>query len=125
MLADARVEAAIPVIDLETARAFYEERLGLAPAGAHNPGVDVLYACGGATTVLVYERGGPLGPSRTAAHFVVDDVPAAVRALRERGVVFEEYDLPELQMADGVATIGDRRFAWFKDPDLNVIGLHD
>jgi hypothetical protein len=76
---------------------------------------------------MVYERPGPLNPAEhhTVAHFVVDDVHAAVRELRERGVVFDEYDLPELKTQDGVAKVAGRDFAWMRDPDGNVLGVHD
>jgi hypothetical protein len=56
---------------------------------------------------------------------VVDDVQATVRDLRERRIEFDEFDLPELTTTDGVATVGDRHFAWFRDPDNNVMAVHD
>jgi hypothetical protein len=43
--------------------------------------------------------------------------------LRERGVVFEEYDLPGLKTVDGVATFGDSKGAFFTDSEGNIIGL--
>jgi catechol 2,3-dioxygenase-like lactoylglutathione lyase family enzyme len=125
MLADARVEAAIPTSNLSRGQEFYEGLLGLQPAGAHTPGVDVVYECGGGTRLLVYEHPGTGFPAHTAAHFVVDDVHATVQELRGRGVRFDEYDLPELKTVDGVATVGELRFAWIKDPDNNVIAIHD
>jgi catechol 2,3-dioxygenase-like lactoylglutathione lyase family enzyme len=126
MLSDARTEATVPVTRLGPAREFYEAVLGLRPVGEHGGrGADVTYECGDGTRLMLYEWGGPLTRSHTVAHFVVDDVPATVAELRGRGVRFDEYDLPELHLVDGVATIGDHRFAWFKDPDLNVIGIHD
>jgi catechol 2,3-dioxygenase-like lactoylglutathione lyase family enzyme len=57
------------------------------------------------------------------AAFVVDDVDAAVAGLRERGVVFEEYDLPGLRTEGGIATLGPVRAAWFKDPDGNILAV--
>ena len=125
MLADARVEAAIPTSKLSRGQEFYGGLLGLPSAGAHTPGVDVVYECGGGTRLLVYEHPGRAFPHHTAAHFVVDDVPTVVEELRGRGVRFDEYDLPELKTVDGVATVGDLQFAWFKDPDHNVIAIHD
>jgi catechol 2,3-dioxygenase-like lactoylglutathione lyase family enzyme len=125
MLAEARVEAAVPTSKLSRGREFYEGLLGLEPAGAHTPNVDVIYECAGGTRLLVYEHPGTVRPARTAAHFVVDDVPATVRELRGRGLRFDDYDLPELKTVDGVATVGELRFAWFRDPDNNVIGIHD
>jgi catechol 2,3-dioxygenase-like lactoylglutathione lyase family enzyme len=125
MLSDARAEATIPVMRLRPAREFYEGVLGLRPAAEESPGTDVTYECAGGTRLVLYEFGGPMTRSQTVAHFIVDDVPATVAELRARGVRFDEYDIPELELVDGVATIGGRRFAWFKDPDLNVIGIHD
>lgn len=125
MLAAARVEATVPAAKLSRAREFYEGVLGLSAAGSYTPGVDVVYECGDATRLLVYEHPGPPVPPRTVAQFVVDDVAGAVAQLRERGVRFEDYDMPELRTVDGVAVVGEMRFAWFKDPDLNVLAIHD
>jgi catechol 2,3-dioxygenase-like lactoylglutathione lyase family enzyme len=125
MLSDARAEATVPTRSLKTAREFFEGPLGLTPAGSHRPDVDVIYECGQGTRLLVYEHALPWTGAHTVAHFTVDDVAATVRQLRGRGVVFEEYDLPELKTQDGVATVGDVHFAWFRDPDANVYGVHD
>ena len=46
-------------------------------------------------------------------------------SLRERGVVFEEYDLPELKTENGIARIGDLRAAWARDPDGNIIAFEE
>jgi catechol 2,3-dioxygenase-like lactoylglutathione lyase family enzyme len=126
-LTDARVEATIPAAALDVAREFYEGVLGLRRAGEHTPGADVLYDCGGDTTLMVYERiASGLAAEHTVAHFVVDDVEAAVRDLQGRGVEFEAYDLPGLKTVNGVATIGDdRKIAWFRDPDDNIVGIHN
>ena len=56
---------------------------------------------------MVIEEARSLRPAESAAHFVVDDVAATMRELRGRGVEFDEFDLPELQTTDGVATVGD------------------
>lgn len=127
MLADARVEATVPTESLDRAREFYEGPLGLRPAGAHAPGVDVLYRCGGDTRLLVYERASTTPPpAHTLAHFVVQDVEATVRELRAEGVTFQDYDLPELTTIDGVATTPEGlKLAWFTDPDGNILAIHD
>jgi hypothetical protein len=49
---------------------------------------------------------------------------AAVDQLRNRGVRFEEYDLPEVKTEDGVSTTGELREAWFRDPDGNILRIH-
>lgn len=55
--------------------------------------------------------------------FAVDDVEATATSLRESGVVFEEYDLPNLKTENGVASIGSIKAAWFKDPDGNLLAV--
>ena len=125
MLTDARVEATVPVLDLQAARRFYEDVLGLRPAGSIAPEVEMAYECGQGSQILIYEHSIMTPPSHTVAHFVVDDVWATVHALRERGVEFEEYDLPELKTVDGVAKLRGVDFAWFKDPDRNIFGIHN
>jgi catechol 2,3-dioxygenase-like lactoylglutathione lyase family enzyme len=127
MLGDARVEATVPASDLARARDFYEGTLGLRLTGSHAPGTDLEFECAGGSTLLVWEQpGGPAwGSKATAAHFVAADVPATVRDLRARGVVFDEWDLPELKTVDGVANVRGRQFAWFHDPDDNILALHD
>ncbi|MCW3003341.1 MAG: glyoxalase [Conexibacter sp.] len=125
MLADARVEATVPALDLDRAAAFYGNVLGLRRAGSLTPRTDLVYELGGNTTLLVYGWSGTPPPQLTFAHFVVADVAAAVRELRERGVVFDDYDLPDLKTVDGVATVGDHHFAWFRDLDDNVLGIRD
>jgi hypothetical protein len=55
--------------------------------------------------------------------FAVDDVEATDTSLRESGVVFEEYDLPNLNTEKGVASIGSIKPGWFKDPDGNLLAV--
>jgi predicted enzyme related to lactoylglutathione lyase len=125
MLSESRVEATVPTKDLRAARSFYEGELDLSPSGAYTDGADVFYDCGQGTRLLLSEERDTIPKAHTVAHFIVDDVEATVRDLRERGVVFEQYDLPGLRTVDGVAAVGDRSFAWFKDPENNVLGIHD
>jgi catechol 2,3-dioxygenase-like lactoylglutathione lyase family enzyme len=81
------------------------------------------FAGAGETKLGVYESG-TAGQSRhTLASFVVDDVRATVRDLRASGVTFEEYDMPGIKTEDGVATMGDTRTAWLKDPDGNILEI--
>src|SRR3954451_8359977 len=98
LIASGRSEATVPTTDLHAARRFYGDILGLPASGAHAEGVDLVFAIGD-THLVVYERPGPLYPAEhhTVAHLVVDDVHAVVRELRERGVEFDDYDLPELK----------------------------
>jgi hypothetical protein len=72
----------------------------------------------------VYGREKPNQADHTQVRIWSSDVPADVKELRGRGVVFEEYDFPTLKTVDGVATSpGIGTSAWFKDPDGNTIAL--
>ena len=125
MLGEAHVEATIPVFDLKLGRQFYEGVLGLKLVGSLAPDVDVIYECGQGSRVVIYEMTTMAAAAHTVAHFIVDDVHATVRDLRARGVVFEEYDFAKLKTVDGVASVRGVDFAWFKDPDRNVLGIHN
>ena len=56
--------------------------------------------------------------------WAVDDVDQQVKELENLGVTFEDYDLPYLKTVDHIATMGDFKSAWFKDPDGNVLCVH-
>ena len=83
----------------------------------------MIYEFGGDAAAVVEEPRELTPPS--AAHFRVDDVAATVGELRARGVAVDEFDLPGLKTEDGVAMVGGRHFAWFRDPDNNVLAVHD
>jgi catechol 2,3-dioxygenase-like lactoylglutathione lyase family enzyme len=128
MLADSRVGTRLPAKDLERARRFYFEKLGLAPV-EERPG-GFLYLCGGGFFALFESAGAPSG-THTQMAWEVADIEATVAALRSRGVVFEEYDLPGLKTVNGIATIQGNypskgvgeRGAWFSDSEGNLLGL--
>jgi catechol 2,3-dioxygenase-like lactoylglutathione lyase family enzyme len=125
MLANARPEPVIPVSDLDRATAFYRDKLGLElfdrlddiPA---NP--EARFSVGDGT-LSIYKSVGAGQARHTLAAFVVDDIDAAVRGLRDAGVTMEEYDMPGLKTQDGIATLGRSRGAWFKDPDGNILAI--
>ena len=110
MLSNARVVPTLAVSDVERARRFYEEGLGLA-VEADVVGT-VRYSCGGGTALAIFER--PMEPvDRTIAAFEVADIEGEVDDLRERGVGVE-----------GVITLpGGVKRAFLKDPDGNVIAM--
>jgi catechol 2,3-dioxygenase-like lactoylglutathione lyase family enzyme len=127
-LSDARVEARLPVQDLDRARRWYADKLGLEPAEEREGGLR--YVCGAGVFCLFASAGVAEG-AFTQLAFTVDDIEAEVAALRARGVVFEEYDGPGLRTVDGVADIdgnypskGTReRGAWFRDSEGNMLGM--
>ncbi len=118
---NAAVMPTLPVVDLNRARAFYEQKLGLRPAGPATPD-GILYECGGGTRLFLYPRAATKA-DHTVASFVVDNLEAAVGALKARGVVFEEYDLPDFKTVNSIATLSSERAAWFKDPEGNTLAV--
>ena len=102
MLEQAKVAARLPAQDLERARAFYAEKLGLEPS-EERPG-GLLYRCASGEFAL-FESSGASSGSFTQMAWQVENIEAAVETLRGRGVVFETYDVPSLTMVDGIATV--------------------
>jgi catechol 2,3-dioxygenase-like lactoylglutathione lyase family enzyme len=129
MLADGRVAARLPAQDLERARAFYAEKLGLEPAEERPGGLRYVFP-GGGEFALFASAGAPSG-AHTQMGWEVDDLAATVRELRARGVVFEEYDLLGLRTVGGIAEIEGNypskgigeRGAWFRDSEGNMLGI--
>ena len=123
MLGEFPAVANIPVTDLERAKAFYSDILGLELA-AEVEGEGLHYQCGGGTQLEVYRTRVGVGAGHTEAGFQVDDIELLVTYLQQRGVVFEDYDLGEgLMTVSGVVSWGEEKAAWFTDPEGNVIGL--
>jgi catechol 2,3-dioxygenase-like lactoylglutathione lyase family enzyme len=122
MLTNAKATAMLPVVEMARARKFYEEALGL-PAGRERPNGETRYQAGG-TSFALYPRATPTRADHTALSFEVSDIAAEVQALRARGVRFEEYDLPGLKTVEGVCVLGAERAAWFRDPEGNILCIH-
>jgi catechol 2,3-dioxygenase-like lactoylglutathione lyase family enzyme len=113
----------LPVTDVDRARTFYSESLGLDYTGTNDEG-SAMYALEGGSMLLLLPRPDSKPSESTAMSFEVDDIPGEITMLEDRGVVFEDYDLPEVKTVDHVAEMGSERAAWFKDPDGNVLCLH-
>jgi catechol 2,3-dioxygenase-like lactoylglutathione lyase family enzyme len=121
MLQGRYMHPTIPAIDLERARAWYEEKLGLTPS-QEMPG-GLIYQTSGEAWFLLF----PTPNAGTAEHTVggwqVEDIHAEVAELKGRGVVFEEYDFPTVKTVDSVAETGPVKAAWFKDSEGNILGI--
>jgi catechol 2,3-dioxygenase-like lactoylglutathione lyase family enzyme len=120
MLGTAMVVATIPVTDLERARRFYGETLGLTVLW-ENP-ASIRWSCGGGTELSTFRRG-PNKADHTVAHFEVSDIEAVVRELEAGGVTFLDYTEGPLTTTGHIAQLGPARTAWFHDPDGNTLGL--
>ena len=122
-LASSAVAVMLPVEDVDRARKFYEEKLGLKYDGLNMEG-SAMFALEGGTTLLLLPRPGGTRADSTAMSWAVDDVEHEVKDLESRGVAFEDYDLPDFTTVDHIATFGDFKSAWFLDPDGNVLCVH-
>jgi catechol 2,3-dioxygenase-like lactoylglutathione lyase family enzyme len=128
MLKNGRVATRLPAQDLERAKAFYAEKLGLEPVEEREGGLRYVCAAG---EFGLFESSGSASGDHTQMGWEVDDIEAAVRDLRARGVVFEQYDLPGLETVDGIADIEGNypskgigeRGAWFRDSEGNLLGI--
>ena len=122
-LSDSRVDAAAAVSDLESAKRFYEQQLGLVPGDQDEQGVR--YPCAQGTGIFIYLSPGNAGKSpATLAGWSVDDLDQTMEELASRGVAFEQYDQPGLKTDErGVFDAGTFRAAWIKDPDGNTLAL--
>lgn len=123
MLADARIGANVPVSNLDEAISFYEGKLGLTLFERGEEQRYARFTGKGETKLGVYESKTAGQSKHTLASFVVDDVRATVTALQKNGVGFEDYDMPGMKTEEGVATMGDTRAAWLKDPDGNILEI--
>jgi catechol 2,3-dioxygenase-like lactoylglutathione lyase family enzyme len=124
MLDDSRVTAIAPAADLDRARRFYADSLGLTPDEESPAGLT--YRLGGGTQLFLYptEYAGQAG--HTVAAFTVDDVARAAEELRSRGVSFERYDMPEVTWEGDVASNPEMgRVAWFKDSEGNIFAIDE
>lgn len=126
MLGDNPLWAVLPATNLERAKKFYTEVVGLkhvedpkAPKG------HIMLTAGQNTGAIVYERPVPTKAEHTVAGFAVKDLEKEVEELRAKGVRFEEYDFPGLKTVNGIATLGGYKSAWFKDTESNIISINE
>jgi catechol 2,3-dioxygenase-like lactoylglutathione lyase family enzyme len=129
MLANARVAARLPAQDLDRARRFYADKLGLEPTEERPGGLLYRFANG---EFALYTSAGQAPGTFTQMGFEVDDLDAIVTELKRRGVVFEDVDVPGLETTDGIAEVPGNypskggkgeRAAWLRDSEGNTLGF--
>ena len=122
MLGQKNALATVAVKDLEVARKFYENKLGLKVAGPTGP--QVLAFESGTSKILVYKSQFAGTNQATAVTWAVGkEVDEIVRNLKAKGVTFEKYDFPGVKHEGDVHVFGPMRNAWFKDPDGNILSV--
>ncbi|HVH48986.1 MAG TPA: VOC family protein [Sphingomicrobium sp.] len=121
MLSNAGATAMIAVKDIDRARKFYEETLGLDTRDAMDG--EVLEVTSGQTVINVYRSEHAGTNKATSLTFDVQDIEGEVRELKEKGVFFETYDVPGLEQRGDLYVAEGMKTAWFKDPDGNILSL--
>jgi catechol 2,3-dioxygenase-like lactoylglutathione lyase family enzyme len=128
MLQDSQVATRLPARDLDRARAFYRDKLGLEPTEERPGGLK--YELGGGVFALFASAGRSSGEFTQMA-LTVEDLDTVVAELKRRGVVFEEVDVPGFTTVDGICEVEGNypsagrgeRAAWFRDSEGNLIGI--
>ena len=112
--------ATLPASDLGRAKRFWHDAFGLDPVRSDMGGETFVI---GGVGVLVYESQFAGTNKATAFSIMTDDLDRDMAALREKGVVFHEYDLPGIKTENGVVDMEGERGAWFDDSEGNIIAL--
>lgn len=119
MLGNRIATATVAVRDLDRAKEFYHDTLGLQQVGEE--GSEAVVYGTGPSTLLVYRSAHAGTNQATAVTWSVGhDVERVVRGLKAAGVAFEHYDLPGMTRRDDIHDAGGLQAAWFKDPDGNI-----
>ena len=111
----------LPAQDLERARGFYHDKLGMEPEGTLD-GM-LMYRVGPAGRFALYETSNAGTAQNTQMCLISDDLAADMARLRDAGLAFEEYDFPGMKTVDGVLDSGESRTAWFRDSEGNFVCL--
>lgn len=121
MLSNKPINPDLPVVDLQRARGFYEQKLGLKPVQSSDR--DIMYECGNNTMLYLYQRE-PTQINHTEVTWLVEDIVQEVNELKSKGVTFESYDMPGIKTDENdVAMIDGWRTAWFKDTEGNILSV--
>jgi catechol 2,3-dioxygenase-like lactoylglutathione lyase family enzyme len=125
MLKDLDAHPILAVSDLDRARRFYGEILGLEEQGGDAPDGQPMTAFRTGSTLLTLYVSDAAGTNQANALVwpVESGIEDVVADLRAKGVTFERYDFPETTYEDGIHRSGDARMVWFKDPDGNILHL--
>ena len=123
MLGKTDATPSIAVKDLDRARAFYRDTLGL--EAVDQQGEEVVTMKSGQTKVNVYRSEFAGTNQATALTFAVDDIASEVRELKGKGIMFEHYDMDGLTRDGDVYQAEGMKTAWFKDPDGNILSLFE
>jgi catechol 2,3-dioxygenase-like lactoylglutathione lyase family enzyme len=123
-----RAVTKLPAQDLDRARRFYHDRLGLEPVEEREGGLR--YVCG-TTEFHIFASSGTASGRSTQMGFEVEDLDQAIAGLRARGLEFETFDMGDLEVTDQIVVVPDNypskgtgeRGAFFFDSEGNLLAL--
>ena len=121
MLSNSALHPTIPAVDIKRARKFYENKLGLKVLKT-DPSPGITFEAGEGTTLYVFQREATKA-DHTVVSFKVEDVEAQVSELKDKGIVFEDVEIPGMETSNGITTMGDIKAAWFKDTEENILAI--
>jgi catechol 2,3-dioxygenase-like lactoylglutathione lyase family enzyme len=122
MLGNKDAAANIAVKNLETAKKFYEDILGLNRVGAE--GQELIVFKSGNSTINVYRSQYAGTNKATSVTWVVGaEMEGVVHQLKAKGVAFEHYDMPDMTREGDIHVAGTMKVAWFNDPDGNILNI--
>ncbi len=125
MLTNACIHPTLPAVDLNRARKFYEEKLGLKAVRVDPPPAPgVTYEAGEGTSLHIYQRTATKA-DHTVAAFEVDDAEKEIKELQAKGVVFQDIDIPSMgiKTVNGIVTMGEIKGGWFTDTEGNILSV--
>ena len=122
MLKDSATMAVLPAKDINRARDFYRDKLGMEPSDSMEDD-SLVYNCGKGTSFLVYQTDNAGSAKNTQMGWEVDNLDREMEELRGRGVTFEDYDFPGLKTENGVATSDWGKASWFLDSEGNILNI--
>jgi extradiol dioxygenase family protein len=122
MLGNKDAAATIAVRNLDVARKFYEGTLGLKKIGEEGDEL-VAYKSGNSTINVYRSKFAGTNQATALTWMVGKDIETFVAKLKEKGVKFEHYDMPELKREGDIYSGGNMKVAWFKDPDGNILNI--
>lgn len=121
MLKDSALMAVLPAKDINRAKDFYRDKLGLEPSETVED--SLVYRTGNGTGFLIYETENAGTAKNTQMGWLTDNLEREMEELRAKGVVFEEYDMPGLKTENGVVDNSWGKGAWFLDSEGNILSL--
>ncbi len=123
MLKDKSSSAIVAVSDIERAKTFYRDTLGLQLLDDSMG--DVLVFRTGDTSLVVYRSDfAGTNKANAAVWDVGNEVESIAAMLKGRGVSFERYDNPGMELKGDVYVAGSMKLFWFKDPDGNILHVN-